>query len=261
MPTFLDQTYAAMSEAPDDEAANLQFYERLSDAELFLMLEEEASDDSAKPLVFETADGPFALVFDREDRLAEFVDTPTPFVALSGRRIAKLLAGEGIGLGLNLGVAPSSMLLPPAAIDWLHEVLGTNSIVTEATPERLHAPKGLPETLVSALDTKIANMSGVASAAYLVGVTYLGGLNGHMLAFVDTPTAARDGMAEAISEALVFSGVEAGQLDVTFLDQDNPLLSEFAKVGLTFEIPELILPTALKPLAPGMDPDKPPKLR
>ncbi len=258
MQTPLDQAHELMEA---DEAQSLRFHERLADAELFLMLEEEASDDRARPLIFQTSDGAFALVFDREDRLANFVDTPTPFVAMSGRRIAKMLAGEGIGLGLNLGVAPSSMLMPPATVDWLNEVLGAKSIVTEAVPEQLHPPKGLPETLITALDTKLANMSGVVSAAYLVGVTYQGAQNGHMLAMIDVPPAAQEGVAEAISEALAFSGIEAGQLDVTFLEASAPHIEEFGKVGLKFDIPDLVLPATLKPLAPGMDHEKPPKLR
>ena len=258
MQTPLDQAHATMEAS---EAQSLRFYERLADAELFLMLEEEASDDRARPLIFETSDGAFALVFDREDRLADFVDTPTPFVAMSGRRIAKTLAGEAIGLGLNLGVAPSSMLMPPTTVDWLNEVLGAKSIVTEAVPEQLHPPKGLPETLISALDIKLANMSGVVAAAYLVGVTYKGAQNGHMLAMIDVPNAAQEGVAEAISEALAFSGIEAGQLDVTFLDTTSPHIEGFANVGLKFDIPDLVLPAPLKPVAPGMDPKNPPKLR
>ena len=257
MQTPLDKAHALMEA---DEAQALRFYERLADAELFLMLEEEASDDRARPLIFDTSDGAISLVFDREERLAEFVDTPTPFVAMSGRRIAKMLAGEGIGLGLNLGVAPSSMLMPPATVDWLNEVLGAKSIVTEAIPEQLHPPKGLPETLISALDTKLANMSGVVAAAYLVGVTYTGAQSGHMLAMIDVPVLAQEGVAEAVSEALAFSGIEAGQLDVTFLEANTPYIEGFAKVGLKFDIPDLVLPAPLKPLAPGMDPENPPKL-
>lgn len=258
MQTPLDQAHAIMEA---DEAQSLRFYERLADAELFLILEEEASNDRAKPRIFETSEGAFALVFDREDRLAEFVDTPTPFVAMSGRRIAKILAGEKIGMGLNLGVAPSSMLMSSENVDWLDEILGAKSIITEATPEELHAPKGLPESLISALDTKLANMSGVVTAAFLVGVTYQGGKRGHMLAMVDVPLEAQEGVAEAISEALAFSGIEAGQLDVTFLALDAPHIEGFTKVGLRFDIPELILPTGITATIPGSDPDKPPKLR
>jgi len=82
-----------------------------------------------------------------------------------------------------------------------------------------------------------------------------------MLAMIDVPPAAQEGVAEAISEALAFSGIEAGQLDVTFLEASAPHIEEFGKVGLKFDIPDLVLPATLKPLAPGMDHEKPPKLR
>lgn len=261
METPLDQAYLEMQNTPEDAVASLRFYERLADAELFMMLEDDASDDVASPQIFSTEDGNFAIVFDREERLAEFVDTPTPFVALSGRRIAKLLAGKDIGIGLNLGGSPSSMLLPAEAVGWLQEVLGSKSHETEATPTSFHAPKNLPESLIMAIDKKLANMSGVVGAAYLVGVAYQGGHDSHMLALIDVADAAREGVAEAIAEAMQFSGIEAGELDVTFLDLASPHIAALHNVGLGFEIPELILPKAPAALAPGMDPDKPPKLR
>ncbi len=260
MQTPLDLAHSAMEADPDNGALSLKYYERLADAELFLMLEEEARDDSARPLVFETAEGRFALVFDREERLAEFVDSPTPFVAMSGRRIAKILVGEDIGLGINLG-SPSSMLLAPHALEWLHSALGAKSVETEARPVEFLPPAGLPEALIEAFDTKLANMSGVVAAAYLAGVRYDDGRNGHMMALIDVPEAAREGVAEAFAEALQFSGIEAGELDVAFLELGDPHLDALVKTGLGFEIPALILPKAPEPLAPGMDPDSPPKLR
>lgn len=260
METPLDHAHANMEASPQDEVLRLRFYERLADAELFLILEEEVSGDIARPSIFETADGNFALVFDREDRLAEFADAPTPFVAMSGRRITKLLASEGVGIGLNLGVAPSSTLLPAAVIDWLQETLGAKTTLTTAMPEQYFAPYGLPESLIMALDTKLANMSGVVAAAHLVGVKYTDGQMGHMLALLDVSVAAREGVAEAISEALQFSGIDAGQLDVAFPERGNANIEQLTKLGLGFEIPALILPEPLQTIAPGMDPDKPPKL-
>ena len=38
---------------------------------------------------------------------------------LSGRRLAAMLASEGLGLGLNLDDAPSAQLLEPGAMTWL----------------------------------------------------------------------------------------------------------------------------------------------
>ncbi len=259
--TPLDIAHQQMEAAPDDQTASLRFYERLADSELFLMLETDAADDRAKPMIFETGDGPIALVFDREERLAEFFESPTPFVALSGRRIARLLAGQGIGIGVNLGVAPSSILLPASAVSWLQETLGAHSVVTEAVPVEVAAPRGLPESLLTAIDTKLANTAGVVARAFLVAVKYEGGTKGHMLALVDVPEAAKDGVAEALGEVLQFSGIEAGQLDLAFLPLDSTILPAISRVGLGFEIPELVLPKAPKPLAPGMDPENPPKLR
>ena len=116
--TPLDTAHAAMEAAPDEDAARLRFYERLADCELFVLLTQEAEGDNISPEVFDLADESFVLVFDREDRLAQFVGKPAPYAALSGRVIAGLLAEQGIGMGVNLDVAPSSILIPPQAVVW-----------------------------------------------------------------------------------------------------------------------------------------------
>ena len=68
-----------------------------------------------------------------------------------------------------------------------------------------------------------------------------------------------DRVLGAVSEALVFSGIEAGALDVAFLDADDPAAARLAKVGLGFEIPER--EGVESPRPPGSDPDRPPRLR
>lgn len=257
MDTPLDLAYIAMQA---DEAAAPAFYARFLEAELFLLLEGEAGDE-AQPMVMDTSDGALVLVFDLEERMAAFGDGPSDYVALSGRRIARMLAGQGVGIGLNLGEAVSAMVLPEAAVDWLAEAAMGEDEAVEARPLEISKPVGVPEALIVALDGKLANMGGVVGAAHLVSVRYEGGEAGHMLALVNVPEAAKAGVSEAISEALRFSGIEAGQLDLAFLAADDPHLESFARAGLGFEIPELVLPKAPAPLAPGMDPDKPPVLR
>ena len=258
MQTPLDTAYIAMQQ---DEAQALAFYARFLEAELFLMLESEAEEGAVEPLVVETSDGALVLAFDLEERMAAFNDTPSDYVALSGRRVAKLLAGQGLGIGLNLGEAPSAMVLPPEAVSWLAQASIGEDEAVEAKPLEIGKPSGVPEALIAALDSKLANMAGVVGAAHLVSVHYEGGEQGHMLALVNVPEAAKAGVSEALSEALRFSGVEAGRLDLAFLAVDDPYLESFARAGLGFEIPELVLPKALAPMAPGMDPDKPPILR
>lgn len=255
--TSLDIAHAQMQ---TDDAATFTFYERFLESEMFMILEEEVDDDTARPLILDTSDTSAALVFDLEERLAEFAGEPVPYIAMSGRKITALLAGEEIGIGVNLG-AVSETVLTPEIVGWLAETRTSNDSVVQEKPLEITAPLGVPEQLIKALDTKLANMSGVVAAAYLVGVKYDGAGQGHLLALINVTPDAQNGVAEAMSEALLFSGIEAGGLDITFLLSDDASVSRFAKVGLAFEIPELILPRAPEMIAPGMDPDKPPKLR
>ena len=258
--TPLDTAHSAMEHAPDDAAARLRFFERLADSELFLLLQSEAVGDSLTPDVFEVDSAKYVLVFDREERLAEFVGDSAHHAALSGRVVATMLAGQGIGLGLNLGVAPSSILIPADAMAWLCDMLDNAPDEVTALPVSIDPPKGLPETLLSALDTKLATAAGLAQTAYLVAVIYEGGRCGHMLAIIDAPPAAHGALAKAINEALGFSAVEAGELDVAFFAGTDPICAALAKVGLRFDLPKREAP-AQTPAAPGRDPNNPPILR
>ena len=254
--TPLDSAHAAMMAAPEDDNKRLRFYERLADAELFLLLNEEPEGDRVSPAVFDTSDGRFVVAFDREERLTAFTEGPAPYAAVSGRAIASMLGGQEIGLGLNLGVAPSAYLVPAGALAWLSDTLEAGPKEFMERPEHIAPPTGLPERLVSGLDTKLASARGLARMAYLVAVTYPGGRPGHMLAFIDPVPGAEDALARAISEVLVFSGVEAGTLDVAFFSPADPTAAQLAKHGLRFDLPQV---ETAKP--PGSDPTKPPKLR
>lgn len=258
METLLDHAYSAMQE---DDALAPEFYARLLETELFLLLESEIEGQDAAPMVMETSDGPLVLAFDLEERMASFGDGPCDYVALSGRRLARMLAGQGLGLGVNLGKAPSATILPPEAVMWLADAAMGEDEVVDAIPLEIAPPGSVPEILVKALDGKLANMGGVVSVAYLVKVRYKDGNDGHMLALVNVPEAARAGVSEALSEAVRFSGIDAAQLDLAFLEADDANIERFMRVGLGFEIPELVLPEPLAPVAPGMDPDKPPILK
>lgn len=257
--TDLDQAHAAMETAPDDDAARLRFYERLADTELFMLLGAEAEDDQITPELFEIEDQRFALVFDREARLSQFVGRVAPYAGVPGRALVQMLAGQGIGLALNLDVAPSAILIPAEAVDWLVATLSHGPDETEARLTEVSPPRGLPEAVVSGLDRKLAIAAGLARFAYLAAATYDDGTRGHVLAFVDAAEGAEKALASAAGEALTFSGIEAGVMDVIFVRARDPLAAHLAKVGLRFDLPEPADPHV--PGAPGMDPAKPPKLR
>ena len=257
--TDLDAAHAAMEAAPDNDTLRLRFHERLADTELFLLLTRDPAGDDVDPQMFQAEDQQFVLVFDREARLAEFAGRVAPTVTLAGRGLVKMLAGQGVGLALNLGVAPSATLIPAEAVDWLADTLAHSPIATAARPVEFTAPKGLPEALILGLDRKLATAGGMAQGAWLVGVTYHDGARGHMLAFVGALPEAEAALAAAAGEALTFSGIEAGAMDVTFIAAGQPVVDRLARVGLRFDLPQPSVP--LTPAIPGMDPDKPPKLR
>jgi hypothetical protein len=256
--TPLDIAHACMEAAPDDDAARLRFYGDVADAELFLLLAAEVGGQAVTPRVFALEDGPVVLVFDREDRLSAFTGAPAPYAALPGRVIAAQLAGQGIGIGINLGVAPSSFLISAGAVDWLAATLGHAPAVVEAAPRSFHAPGGLPERLIEALDARLARAGGLATAALLAGVSYADGRRGHMLAFVGAVPGAEAALARVAAEALTFSGIDAAEMDVTFLAPQEPALQPLARVALRFGLPMPALPD---PVTPGMDRDRPPRLK
>ncbi len=257
--TPIDAAFRAQAADPEDEGARRRFQERLLDAELLLLLEEEPGDgDRLRPRVFDLEEGSFVLAFDRDDRLAAFFDAPVPFAALSGRRLVELLAGAGLGLGLNLGEAPSATLLPAGAIDWMAE-FGAAAPEPAAPPREISAPRVEPR-LIAALDPKLAAMAPVIGAAYLVTALFEGGAARPMLALVGVPEAARPGVAAALAEATRFGALETG-LDVAFPEADAPAMDAIRRLGLEFELPRPEAPVSATPSAPGMDPARPPILR
>ncbi|AHM02964.1 hypothetical protein roselon_00523 [Roseibacterium elongatum DSM 19469] len=257
MTTPLDQAHADMQAAPDDDAARLTYYDRLAASELFLLLAEEASGDRIRPRVFPTAEAQLVLAFDREERLSAFAGAAAPYAALSGRALAGLLAGQGLGLAVNLD-APSETVLDDAALGWLAETLENRPEEVEERPEEITAPAGLPDRLLAALDRRLAAAEGLARMAYLVGVTYGNGRRAHLLGFVDPIPGAEPSLARAVGEALTFSGLEAGVLDVGFFRPSDPVCARFARVGLRFDLPAAPVNAGANP---GRDPDRPPKLR
>ena len=259
--TPLDHAHAAMAQG--SEAEGLRFYQLLADATLFLLLDHEAEGERINPRVFDLPDGTVLLAYDTEERMASLDQGPVPYAALPGRIIAQHLAGQGVSLGLNFGTgAASETLLPPEAISFLAERLGTDPTAVEARPASFHAPAGLPESLADALTFTLSAASGLAEAALLAGVTYDDGRRGHMLALIEAIPAAQDALARAVAEALSFSGIDAAEIDVTFLTAQDPALGPLARVARAFDIPAPpVPPEPGAPEAPGTNPDRPPILR
>jgi hypothetical protein len=260
--TPLDQAHGAMLAAPEDDAARLRYFAALADSELVVMLIEEADGAELSPRLFDLEEGQVVLAYEGEDRLAEAAGGVVAYAALPGRVIARHLAGQGVGLGVNLGAGAGEFLLDPEAVGWLANLLDHGPLEAEARAESFSAPGAMPEALLRALDAKLARTAGLARAVLIAGVRYEGGRQGHMLAFLDARPAAHGALARAAAEALTFSGIDAGEIDVTFLEAAAPAAQAMARVGLRIDLPEPAAPPApVAPRAPGTDPGKPPILR
>ncbi|MEO1001466.1 MAG: SseB family protein [Pseudomonadota bacterium] len=251
--TPLDAAHAAMEASPEEAGPRLAFYARLAEAELSVLLDGEPVGDRARPLILETGEGRFAFAFDLAERLASFAEGPAPFLALSGRRLAGLLAGEGVGLALNAGVAPSSFFLDAAGVDWLAATLADPAERRAVLPGAVHPPGALPPQLLTALDARLRALALRPAAAHLVEAE---GAEGRRLtlALTGLPEEAEAATAAAIGEAVRLSGLEAGTLDIAFLPKGSEAARRIASLGIAIELPE--------PEAPGqVAPDAPPRLR
>jgi hypothetical protein len=259
--TPLDRAFHAMEAAPDDETARARYYEVLADTELFLVLREEPSGDQIAPDVFDLGEQTFVVAFDAEERMGHFTGGPAPYAAISGRVLAGMLAPQGIGLGVNLEAGPTSFLIPAEALQWLVHTLDTAPQETQARVAAIHAPGQLPHRVLDALAERLTRAAGLARAAFLVEAEYDTGARAHMMAILDAAPRAQAPLAKTVSEALTFSGIEAGALDVVFVAADDPRLAAIEAQGMRLDIPPAPEPPKATPVAPGSDPEKPPKLR
>jgi hypothetical protein len=233
---------------PEDDSARLRLYEVLSGAELVLPLQGEVEGEDVTPETVEV--GGVAHVVAHDSVSAFAGAAPRPTATLSGLALAQMLDGQGVGVALRLEGLADPLMVAPEALDWLARNLGAGPSRVEARPVALHPPKGLPATLLTALDRRLAQGEGLARAAWLAAVDWSDGSRGHLLAFVGARPGAEEPLAAGINAAVALSGAEEVRLDVTFLPEGDPVIGRIAKVGLRFDLED-----------PTEAPTGPPRLR
>lgn len=247
--TQLDTALEALAADPGNDALRLTAYARLSEAELHLLLAEDADGDDIAPQVETRPTGPCVLVFDGADRLADFGGGGAPYAALAGKALAGMLAGQGIGLILNPGTG--EFVMSAEAVDWLAETMADAPDTHEAEITEIGPPGQLPEAVLAALDGALARAAGLAEAVWLASATEATGRTGPLLAIVAPAPGAEAALAQAVRDAVALSGAEAGFIDVAFFEREHPVVPVLKRQGLMFDLPQT--PDAPEPRAPGMD--------
>ena len=256
--TLLDKAESAMQASPDDEEARRTYYASVAASELFLLLT-APPDDRLLPRFVQMDGVTYVLAFDTEARLATFAEDAAPYAAMSGRALIALVQNDDapLGVGLNLGVSAHASLLPPDVLTWIAEQAAPEPAEIERRIGAVFAPGHVDEALLAVLDRCVASLSGAASGAWLVE-TREDTQKILLLAFTDTHPHMRAAIAGSVTEALQFAGIDI-PLDTVFANGAETWLAPLERVGIRFVAPE---PAAgLHPTAPGMDPDRPPKLK
>lgn len=244
----------------DPEHETMAYYHALLDQVLCVLLQGDPEAGDPALQVFDTSQGQFSVAFDSELRLAEFAGDSAFFVEMSGRALVQSLRDMGLGLGVNLDVAPSSALLPADVIAWLADQ-------ADAAPDESHARPvdfaALPTPRwCDALIARLQPLD-VTKALWIATGLYEDGAARSCLIYPALPSQITPSVAKLSYDVARFAAQEgdADDLEVIFLPHGDPLWLRLVQVGLKIDVPKPTPQEIVQPLGPGLDPTKPPILR
>jgi len=262
--TRLDAVFVSAM-AAKEEAAMAAFYDALAATTLFMPIEGDPEADDAAPMALELEGGPTLLVFDTEERLAEFIDKPMGYAAAPGRTVIEMAARAGAQIGVNLGPSPSATLLPVDVVAWIAEALTTPVEIQDLSRVMLSPPRAPDAALLQALAERLAEYADLAAEGWLVSVETGEGPAGLALILLPQPGVSNDGgaLAEALSEgiarAVQFATPGEAPPALALVEEGEKPLAVARRVGIGLHGVAEEAPA--EPQAPGSDPAKPPKLR
>ena len=210
--TPLDLAHAAMEAAPENDAARLRFYERLADAELFPYADwgtEAAGRADLAGAVRDAGSAPLCWSSTARSGWRNLRAGRCLMRRCRAGCICQMLAGQGIGLGLNLEVATICHADPGRGhVDWLVTRHSANTPAgdrgaTAPRSQRPHVPTG--GAVVSGLDRQACDCIGIGGVLPIwPRCTYDGRCaQGHVLAFIDAVPRRRQ-------QALALQGSQRG---------------------------------------------------
>jgi len=248
--TPLDLAFERARNDPEETAG---FYDALFAATVFLPIdraydddgnESEAAASSIEPIFYEVEDAPTILIFDTEERLAIWTDEPIDYVGLTGRQLFEMFDG-GQQVALNIGVAPSSIVIPAEMVTWLHEraaEAGESDEIPVGTALEVTAPPHLDTEVIARIAARIAGLRREIDEAVFFSLGTDAGQDEAERRVVLGVAVSQQGLrdAEAVAEALAetargaFDGMRP--VEVALLSANSPLMEKARSVGLNLPV-------------------------
>jgi len=196
------------------------------------------------PEVLDTSEGRFVIAFDREELLADHASGPVERAILPGRVLVKALAGQGVGIALNMGDR-NERLFDAESIAWLNDVLDADGEDGETRLGILTPPRASPE-FFAALDEALGRLPGLAKRAWLFRNDDV-----LTLAVAGVDARAESAVARAFSDAVNISGWEES---FSLIFADLSAQNGLEKAAIRIDIPQ-------EDTAPQKPANQPPRLR
>jgi len=228
-----------MSRNPENNDARLNYYGVLADTNLFLLLEQEPSNEILEHKFIQLEGKNFALAFDSEESLSEFYGEAAAFAEVTGRVLAKMLLEEKIGLGINLGVYEGELLLPWEIIEWFVNVLDEASNLVQNTPKKFLRAEAFPEVLFKALQEKLMPAVGLFDEIWICAVEYNEDETSHLICLMGVQNSAQQAIVKSINEVLSFTNIDLGNIDVAHFSYDDEVCTKIREIGIKLEFPKV----------------------
>ena len=235
----LNKAFLEMSRNPENNDARLNYYGVLADTNLFLLLEQEPSNEILEPKFIQLEGKNFALAFDSEESLSEFYGEAAAFAEVTGRVLAKMLLEEKIGLGINLGVYEGELLLPWEIIEWFVNVLDEAPNLVQITPKKFLRAEAFPEILFKALQEKLMPAVGLFDEIWICAAEYNEDETSHLICLMGVQNSAQQAIVKSINEVLSFTDIDLGNIDVAHFSYDDEVCTKIREIGIKLQFPEV----------------------
>lgn len=255
-PTIETALDLAFERARSDEDETGAFYDALFATTVFMPIrgsfdengeESESEARSVEPLIYEVEGDQSILIFDTEERLARWANEPLNYIGIPGSTFFKMFQGE-MQVGVNLAVAPSSVVIPADVVSWLHdraEAAVESEEVPAGTGMDVTAPPELAPEAIGRLTAKLAGLRKEVHEAIIFSLAIDAGEDETQrrvvlgVALTVGGIEDADNIATSLAEAatIAFNGERA--FEVALLDPESPLMTAARNVGVKLPIVDL----------------------